>query len=344
MVRERELVGDRSYFAVVVITNDKALAAQALREGKLVALPTETVYGLAADASNAKAVQRIFSVKGRPANHPLIVHIANADQISRWARDVPAVAYALADAFWPGPLTMLLWRHESVCDEVTGGRDTIGLRVPDHELTLSVLQEFGGAVAAPSANRFGKVSPTTAAHVEADLGSEVDVILDGGACTVGVESTIVDLTAEQPTVLRLGAITIEQLADVLGVVPVVHVPHLEADAKAPGMLASHYSPAARVVLASSESLEAALLNVQDENPTQKIAVLAPQQSSVLDQVQFADIVELEPAGDADHYANVLYDRLRLVDRLGIDIVICVPPTDSGIGQAVRDRLQRAANK
>ena len=327
-----------------MITNDKALAAQALREGKLVALPTETVYGLAADASNAKAVQRIFSVKGRPTNHPLIVHIADADQLSSWARDIPAVAYVLADAFWPGPLTMLLWRHESVCDEVTGGRDTVGLRVPAHELTLAVLREFGGAVAAPSANRFGKVSPTTAAHVDSDLGSDVDVILDGGACTVGVESTIVDLTTDQPTVLRLGAVTIEQLTEVLGSAPLLQVPHLETNAKAPGTLASHYSPSARVVLTSNELLENALLTVLAENPTQKIAVLAPHQSSVLDQAQFIDIVELEPAGDADHYANVLYDRLRLVDRLGIDIVVCIPPPEDGIGQAVRDRLQRAANE
>ncbi|MBP6626671.1 MAG: threonylcarbamoyl-AMP synthase, partial [Arenimonas sp.] len=188
---------------------DEALAA--LRRGEAIGLPTETVYGLAADASRPDAVRRIFALKGRPADHPLIVHIAGADQIERWARDVPEAARTLAAAFWPGPLTLILRKRDDVPEEVTGGQDTVGLRCPAHPLALALLQAFGGGLAAPSANRFGHVSPTTAAHVREEFGAEVPVVLDGGDCVVGIESTIVDLSGGTPRILRPGRITHAQI-------------------------------------------------------------------------------------------------------------------------------------
>ena len=193
-----------------------ARAVEVLRAGGLVALPTETVYGLGADASNDDAVRRVFAVKGRPVDHPLIVHVGDATQLDDWVADVPATARALAAACWPGPLTILLDRDPSVSDVVTGGRPTIAVRVPDHPDTLAILRAFGGGVAAPSANRFGRVSPTRADHVRADLGDDVELVVDGGPCTVGVESTIVDCTGAVPVVLRVGAITAEMVADIIG--------------------------------------------------------------------------------------------------------------------------------
>ena len=237
----------------VVSEVDLAAAVAALGSGGLVAFPTETVYGLGADAANADAVARIFEVKGRPLGHPVIVHVAAADALDEWAVAIPPAARLLADECWPGPLTMILRRSARVPDVVTGGRDTVGLRVPDHPVARSLLEAFGGGVAAPSANRFGKVSPTTAGHVLADLGAEVDVILDGGPCHVGVESTIIDLTGEWPEVLRPGGVGLERLIEILG--PSVRRWAGAAitdpgSARAPGMLAAHYAPSARVVLVS----------------------------------------------------------------------------------------------
>ena len=203
------------------------------------AVPTETVYGLGADAANADAVRRVFAVKGRPLDHPLIVHVASASALARWAVDVPPAAEALAAACWPGPLTVVLHRRPDVDPTVAGGRDTIALRVPAHPLTLAVLDAFDGGIAAPSANRFGHVSPTTAQHVRDDLGDDVDLVLDGGPCTVGVESTIVDLTVEPPSVLRPGGIPLAALE------AIVDGPVRGEDTgprRAPGMLASHYAP------------------------------------------------------------------------------------------------------
>ena len=214
-----------------------------LRAGGLVAFPTETVYGLGADASNPEAVRAVYRVKGRPADHPLIVHVASAGAVPRWAASVPPAAAALAEACWPGPLTLLLARRPDVDATVAGGRDTIGLRVPAHPLALALLEAFDGGIAAPSANHFGRVSPTTAAHVRADLGNEVDLILDGGPCTIGVESTIVDVTVDPPALLRPGGVPLEALEAIVG------GPVLTEDggvSRAPGMLASHYAPLARV--------------------------------------------------------------------------------------------------
>lgn len=317
------------------VTTDVDRAVAALRAGGLVAFPTETVYGLGADALDPVAVSRIFVVKGRPADHPLIVHGADASVLDRFGRDVPAVARHLADTCWPGPLTVLVPRADVVPDVVTGGRDTVGLRVPAHPVALELLAAFGSGVAAPSANRFGRVSPTTAAHVLADLDGDVDLVLDGGPCTVGVESTIVDCTGAEPEVVRLGGVSIEVLTEVLGAPPGVWSGG--GPSRAPGMLASHYAPRARVELADDVAgalVRAALLAEQGG----QVGVLAP---SVLGDVP-ADVLELEPAGGPDDYARVVYDRLRQADRLGLDVLVVVPPPDEGIGRAVRDRLRRAA--
>ena len=316
-----------------------ARAAVILRNGGLVAFPTETVYGLGADATNDEAVRRIFAVKGRPTDHPLIVHIASAAQLDDWAKRVPPVAHRLADSFWPGPLTLLLERSASVSPVVTGGRPTVGLRVPDHPMALELLHEFGGGIAAPSANRFGRVSPTSAAHVAADLGDEVDLILDGGSCRIGVESTIVDLTGDRPVVLRVGGVALDQLTEVIGDEVNVRESAEPSDrgARAPGMLEAHYAPRARVVLTSERDVVDVLI---DELSTASGPVGLLSGSSLVGLPE--DIVELEPAGGADEYASVLYSRLRQADRLGLSVLVCVPPSAVGVGLAVNDRLRRAA--
>jgi L-threonylcarbamoyladenylate synthase len=293
-------------------------AVAALRRGGLVAFPTETVYGLGADAASRDAVRRLYAVKGRPPDHPVIAHIGRDAALDDYALDIPHVARALAEAFWPGPLTLILHRRpDRVVAEVAGGRDTVGLRVPDHEIALDLLDAFGGAVAAPSANRFGRVSPTTAAHVRADLGDDVDVVLDGGPTRVGVESTIVDCTRGGLTVLRVGGISVAELAGIAG----GDVP-LGTGVAAPGTLASHYAPRARVELVDAGEVDARLATLGAEGL--RAGVLAA------------------PA-DAGDYARVLYARLRAADDDGLDVVLAIlPPDDGGLGTVVRDRLRRAA--
>lgn len=288
-------------------------ALRVLRAGGLVAIPTETVYGLAADASNPDAVRRIYAVKGRPVEHPLIVHVAGADRLVDWSSSIPPTAAVLADACWPGPLTLLVPRAAHVLDLVTGGLPTVGVRVPAHPLTLELLTRFDGGLAAPSANRFGRVSPTTADHVRADLGSDVDFVLDGGACPIGVESTIVDCTVDPPQVLRPGGIPTEHIAmlldDVLGATG--------GPSRAPGMLASHYAPRCRVLLAGTDD-DAAVLAAA--NPGAEI---------------LAD-------DDLVRFAHTLYARLRDADDRGVGTVIGVLPPPVGLGHAIRDRLTKAA--
>ncbi|MDP9333086.1 MAG: L-threonylcarbamoyladenylate synthase, partial [Actinomycetota bacterium] len=226
--------------------NDIAHAADVLRSGGLVAFPTETVYGLGADATNPRALRRLFAVKERPVDHPVIVHVARAEQLDDLGRDVPEIAHALAEACWPGPLTLVVRRRvDRVAGEATGGRDTVGIRVPDHPVARALLDAFGGSIAAPSANRFGRVSPTTAQHVHDDLGGDVDLVLDGGPCTVGVESTIVDVTGAEPVVLRVGGISEERLAELVGA---QLARRTAGEIAAPGTLESHYAPEARVEL------------------------------------------------------------------------------------------------
>ncbi|KUP97028.1 L-threonylcarbamoyladenylate synthase [Thermobifida cellulosilytica] len=308
-------------------------AVRVLRGGGLVAFPTETVYGLGADAANPDAVARIFAAKGRPADHPLIVHVASAEAARGWAASFPEPARALAEAFWPGPLTLVLPRSDRVPDAVTGGRATVGLRVPDQPVALALLERFGGGVAAPSANRFGRVSPTTAEHVAADLGERVDLVVDGGPCAVGVESTIVEVDGDRLTVLRTGAVTAEDVAAVTGL-PVAATP--TGPARAPGMLAAHYAPRARVVLA--EAPEAAETVARWVEKGHRVAVLA----EVLPEGLPQGAVPLPPVASARDYARVLYQRLRDVDAAGADVVVAVPPEPAGIGLAVRDRLLRAS--
>jgi L-threonylcarbamoyladenylate synthase len=297
---------------------DRAVAAW--RAGRLVAFPTETVYGLGADAARSEAVRRIFAVKHRPVDHPLIVHLGDAEMLGDgWAASVIDAARALADAFWPGPLTLLLPKGTRVANEVTGGRETVGIRVPSHPLALELLRTFGGGVAAPSANRFGKVSPTTAAHVRADLGDDVEVVLDGGPSEVGVESTIVDCTVEPFMILRHGGVPVADIERVLGnkVAPVATGP-----SRASGMLESHYAPACRVELAGS-SQEAA---------TRAAALRA--------HGELVDV--LDPDAGAELYARHLYGWLREADDRGLTVLIAVPPPNEGLGAAVNDRLRKAA--
>jgi L-threonylcarbamoyladenylate synthase len=294
------------------VSADVAHAAEMLRHGGLVAFPTETVYGLGADARNATAVRRMYAVKGRPADHPVIVHVARAEQLDDIARDIPDAARELAVANWPGPLTLIVHRRAgAVVDEVTGGRETVGVRVPDHPLALELLDAFRGPVAAPSANRFGRVSPTTAAHVRADLNGDVDLILDGGPCAVGVESTIIDVTGDEPRVVRLGGAPFTDLTRADNV-------------SAPGTLASHYAPNARVEIANPDEVQTRLAALRADGAN-------------------ADV--LDAPADPVEYARVLYQLLRAADDARLDVVLAVLPEDDGaMGSVVRDRLLRAANR
>lgn len=318
---------------------DVRAAVDVLRSGGLVGLPTETVYGLAADAADPAAVARVFAAKSRPTDHPLIVHVGGVDGLDRYGRDVPPAARALVDRWWPGPLTVLVRRSVEVPDVVTGGRDTVALRCPAHPMAQAVLAAFGGGLVAPSANRFGKVSPTTAADVVAELGDRVDLVLDGGPCAVGIESTIVDLSVAPPRLLRAGAVTLAQLRHV---VPEIELPAPSAPAVAPGMLASHYAPDARVVLvdAAAGPDEVAAAIAAASGGGRVVGVLAP---GVVDGLA-PEVVALAPAGAPDDYARVLYLRLREADARGVDVLVVVPPGDDGVGAAVRDRLRRAAHR
>jgi L-threonylcarbamoyladenylate synthase len=308
---------------------DIAAAAEVLRAGGLVAFPTESVYGLGADASRDEAAAKIFAVKGRPRAHPLIVHIAG--DIGDWAREVPAAAHRLAAAAWPGPLTMILKRGPRVALATTGGADTVGLRVPAHPLALDLLRAFDGGVAAPSANRFGHVSPTTADHVVTDLGDDVDYVLDGGPCAVGVESTIVDLSRGAPVLLRPGGMAREAIEAILG-------PLAAADAAAPaapGTLASHYAPRAEVIAVDPDDVPAAV-----RAATGKVAVLAPR--SAFGIWGSMEVLARPLPDDVAGMARELYAALRDLDAAGVDVVIAALPPAAGLGEAVGDRLRRAA--
>jgi L-threonylcarbamoyladenylate synthase len=303
-------------------------AAANLLAGGLVAFPTETVYGLGADACNADAVARIYSVKGRPADHPLIVHVASMDGLGDWADDVPGYAISLARNFWPGPMTLVVKRSGLAGDFVTGGQDTVGVRVPNHPVALGLLEAFeragGKGVAAPSANRFGNVSPTTAQAVSDELGdylADGDQILDGGACEVGVESTIIDCTGDVPKILRPGAITAQMIAESTGleVIGVVE----ESAIRVSGSLEAHYAPAATVLL--------------DQSPVAGQGFIA-----MADIVAGEGVVRLAAPKTHDEFARVLYSALRAADEQGLGTVVVEQPVGDGIAIAIRDRLKRAA--
>ena len=310
-------------------------AVALLRRGELVAFPTETVYGLGADAADPAAVAKIFAAKGRPADHPLIVHRPAAAQLARWAREVPAEAERLAAAFWPGPLTLILKRQPDVPDAVTGGQDTVGLRVPNHPLALELLAAFDGGIAAPSANRFGRISPTTAAHVREELGERVPLVLDGGACPVGIESTILDLSRGVPVLLRPGAIGAADIARVLGCTPDTAAPQAEAP-RVSGSLAAHYAPRTPLQLVSSDGLLFALRNALVAG--ERVAVLAPTAQAISHDLVTWKQSPAEPAG----FAHDLYASLRALDALGCARILVQQPPAGEAWLAVNDRLRRAA--
>jgi L-threonylcarbamoyladenylate synthase len=307
-------------------------AADLLRAGDLVAFPTETVYGLGADAGNPAAVQRIFEAKGRPADHPVIVHLRDIDAARGWAHGFPQGAERLAQAFWPGPLTLIVHRAAHVDDVVTGGQDSVGLRVPGHPVAQALLREFGGAIAAPSANRFGHVSPTRARHVADDLGNAVKLILDGGASDKGIESTIVAFTTDTPLLLRPGAIGVGELARVLGQAP----QGATDDAlRAPGRLPSHYAPRTPASLLDRDALRAEAAQLADRDEV--VAVLARTASMPDD----FDGVWLAAPQDVAQYAHELYANLRRLDSANADVILIEDVPHASEWMAVRDRLVRA---
>ena len=298
-----------------------------LKQGRLVAFPTETVYGLGADASSAAAVAKLYAVKQRPADHPVIVHFDSSARAFTWARDVPEAARTLAKKFWPGPLTLILKRSALAKDFITGGQDNIGVRVPAHPLAHELLAAFGGGVAAPSANRFGLVSPTTAAHVRADLGADVDLVLEGGPSEVGIESTIVDLSGAAPTVLRPGRISAAELAAIIG-------PVQEKAAASPrhsGGLERHYAPRTPARLVPTHELDREIARLKD-----KVAVLAFSRPD--ERVDFW----LRMPRDAKAYAQKLYGALRELDGAGCEAILIEEPPDTPEWAAVVDRLRRAS--
>ncbi|HYT97873.1 MAG TPA: L-threonylcarbamoyladenylate synthase [Casimicrobiaceae bacterium] len=307
-------------------------AARLLASGELVAFPTETVYGLGADAANGDAVRRIFTVKGRPADHPVIVHIADRRDVGKWARAVSNGAAQLAEAFWPGPLTLILPRAAAVLDQITGGQDSVGVRVPSHPIARALLNAFGGGIAAPSANRFGHVSPTTAAHVADDLQDAPAMILNGGPCDVGIESTIVAFRDDEPVLLRPGAISLAELTQVLGYSP------RPPDAAAPrvsGSLALHYAPRTPASLVRVDALRAELAHLTERD--EQVAVLA----RTLKRPDDFEGVWIEARDNAAQYARDLYANLRALDAANADAILIETPADDPAWFAVRDRLIRA---
>ncbi|NGP53185.1 L-threonylcarbamoyladenylate synthase [Thioalkalivibrio sp. XN8] len=313
-----------------------AAAAQLLRDGGVVAIPTETVYGLGAVAMNPAAVRRVFAIKGRPANHPLIVHLASAEALPEWAREIPDSAWRLAERFWPGPLTLVLLRQPQVPDEVTGGQDSVALRVPAQPVARELIA-LAGPLAAPSANRFGRVSPTTAQHVLAELGGDVDMILDAGPCRVGLESTILSLIDDEPALLRPGRVTVAEIEAVLGR-PVVPPPQA---LRAPGRLASHYAPATPLELVAASELPKRL--AASSAAGTHVAVLAHSPEAIAAAgVAGAAVTEM-PAAAAE-YGQLLYATLRRLDAVGHELILVEAPPPAPEWLAVRDRLSRAAHR
>jgi L-threonylcarbamoyladenylate synthase len=302
-------------------------AAAQLRAGALVAFPTETVYGLGADATNKSAVARIYTVKGRPQDHPLIVHIASMNEMDKWCEEIPTYAISLARDFWPGPMTLIMKRSSLAQDFITGGQETVGVRVPNHMLALALLNAFsklgGSGIAAPSANRFGQVSPTTAQAVQEEIGNYLqshDQIIDGGASDVGVESTIIDCTHESPRILRPGAITAHMIQKSTGLLLLENSDEL---IRVSGSLENHYSPKAKVIL--------------DTTATVGQGFIAPSNILTPD-----GVIRLAAPRDTDEYARLLYSALRSGDSQGISEIAVIQPEGEGLAVAIRDRLLRAS--
>ena len=312
-------------------------AVALLQAGKTVAFPTETVYGLGADAANPSAVKQIFQIKGRPAAHPLIVHIADISHMESWATDIPAAAWKLAEQFWPGPLTLILPRRSNVPLEVTGGQDTVGLRVPQHPVASALLHAFGGGIAAPSANRFGRISPTTAQHVSEELGTQVGMILDGGACTVGLESTIIKLTDNHPLLMRPGGLSIEAIEQALHQ-KISHAPPAVPTIRVSGMLDAHYAPVTPLELLPAPILREQALHLAQRG--QQVAVLMRGHDSA--RHNSSGVTTFFMPGSPVEYAHALYAMLHRVDHGDFDHLLIEAPPDTGEWLAINDRLRRAA--
>ena len=302
-------------------------AAKSLRDGFLVAFPTETVYGLGADATNEKAVSRIFEIKGRPLDHPVIVHLSSIDQIEEWAVNVPKYAYTLAEKYWPGPMTLILNRSSSVKDWITGGQNTVGIRIPNHEIALSLLEEFrkigSGAIAAPSANKFGKVSPTSFQHVQDELSKDLtnkDAILDGGNSAIGIESTIIDCTQNQPKILRPGFITNKMIEETTGLVLSDSITNIRVS----GSFKSHYAPQAKVVLDAEPQPGDGFIALEEfVTPPNVIRLIAPK--------------------NVEEFAQNLYYAFRSADEKKLSRIVVKQPLGDNLALAIRDRLQKASN-
>ncbi|MDI6710950.1 MAG: L-threonylcarbamoyladenylate synthase [Thermoanaerobacterales bacterium] len=347
---DRETVRGTFYWRVDPQDPDPAViaaAAAVIRRGGLVAFPTETVYGLGADATNGAAVRRIFAAKGRPADNPLIVHISAMDELRPLVRDVPDVARALAGAFWPGPLTLVLPAAPSLPREVTAGLDTVGVRMPDHPVALALIRAAGVPLAAPSANASGRPSPTTAAHVLDDLGGRIDAVLDGGPAPVGVESTVLDLTATPPAVLRPGGVTVEQLEAVLGRAAVAdRKGENGGPPRSPGMKYRHYAPRTPLVLfegpppAVAEAIRRRAAEARAAG--RRAVVLAAPETAGLYAPE--PVVVTGPRDRPDKVAAALYDALRRADAAGADVILAEGPAPGGLGGTVLERLRRAATE
>jgi L-threonylcarbamoyladenylate synthase len=309
-------------------------AVQALRDGELVVFPTETVYGLGANAQNPAAVQKIFAAKGRPPQHPVIVHLDSPRYLHRWAREVPAAATRLAEAFWPGPLTLVMPRAPSVHDVITGGQDTIAVRVPAHPMAQQLLNAFGGGIAAPSANRFGRLSPTRAEHVREELGDAVRVILDGGECQIGLESTIVSFEGETVRLLRPGSISAKQIRELVGE---LSVGGHDGAPRVPGSAPTHYAPSTPVTIVPTGEIDAHA-DAQSAGG-RRVAVLAQR----LPLRAHKYVTWINAGRRAESYARDLYTNLRTLDRAGCTRILVQDVPEGELWDAVRDRLRRAAS-
>ena len=313
------------------IGQDIDYAAKLLADGALVAIPTETVYGLAANALDTNAVVKIFSAKNRPSFDPLIVHVSSSEKLGQYVEHIPEAAAKLANTFWPGPLTLLLRKRGIIPDVVTSGLDTVGIRCPNHSLTLSLLNKLFFPLAAPSANPFGYISPTTAQHVNDQLGDQVEYILDGGPCRVGIESTIVGFSNRLPIIYRVGGINQIDIEEVIG--PVEEKLSNNSNPLAPGQLDSHYAPRKKLQIST-------LKNILDKSNDARVGIL------LFKHAEFSskNTLVLSPNGDPNEAASNLFSMLRKLDQMDIDLILVEPAPNNGIGKAINDRLQRAATK
>lgn len=318
---------------MAVISKDINDAAKHLREGHLVAIPTETVYGLAANALKPDVVVNIFKVKNRPSFDPLILHTDSLEKVRHYVRDIPNDALTLAEAFWPGPLTLVLPKKDLIPDLVTSGLDTVAVRIPNHPLTLNLLQKLDFPVAAPSANPFGYISPTTTQHVEDHLGKAIPYILDGGRTTVGIESTIVAIDENTRKILRLGGITQEQIENEIG--PVDTELHQHSNPQAPGMMDTHYAPHKKILLGDISAL-------LEANSTQKVGILSFQDTYT--EIPEEHQIQLSPNGDLIESATNLFAALRKLDKMDIDLILAEKMPDRDLGRAINDRLRRASTR